>query len=165
MLGEEVPYSIIVNLCVLVLYSTIARTMSGFSLVVIGTVVIEMVHYFLSEYVLGPLAPSMSYQWQLFSWYMGFAIGDFILVALVLMTARRFELILEWPSKIVIGIYVAFGTIQVARYLDRISINTETMALVYKYGIKSLNIALSACLLGYVAYSAYHAIRYRNEYE
>ncbi len=165
MLVDVLTNSIVLNLLALVFYSAIMRSITGFSLVVIGTVLIEMVHYALMEFLSGPFAPQMSYHMTLVVWYLGFASGDFLLVWLVLKLAKVYELNIERPVLWILGIYCAMGSLQVARLAERITIDTDVLEGVYKYGIKSLNLALSACLLGYVAYSAYHAFRYRNEYE
>lgn len=165
MLVDLLTNSVVMNLLALVFYSAIMRSITGFSLVVIGTVLIEMAHYTLMEFLSGPYAPELSYSMTLVAWYLGFAAGDFLLVWLVLRLAKTYDLRIERPVLWILGIYFFMGSLQVARFAERITLDTELLADVYKYGIKSLNIALSACLLGYVAYSAYHAIRYRNEYE
>lgn len=79
-------------------------------------------------------------------WYFGFAVTDFIYVLLVYKIHDKLNLKADKVSRFILTGFIVLGLIQVARYIDRIVIDTNYLAEFYQVSIPAINVSVTALI-------------------
>ncbi|MDP5134377.1 hypothetical protein ORJ04_00250 [Rheinheimera baltica] len=125
---------------ILVLAVLVERKVSSFVITVIVLTVANSVMTSLS-----PVMYQFSSQPGLiakFSWYAGFALIDMMALFLLYKFHQLLNQNVCYVAQLVGMLFLAFATLQTARFIDRFVFHTDLLQQVYKYAIPVLNVTL-----------------------
>lgn len=83
-------------------------------------------------------------------WYLGYALFDLLIVALVLFAHYKFRLKPLFCAKAIILTYVIELHLQMAMYLETEFYGASDMIPIYEYGIPGFNMILASVIFGFV---------------
>ncbi|MEW9796583.1 hypothetical protein [Alteromonas sp. CYL-A6] len=141
------PYTSLINILVLILYSLIGRKISDIAILIVALFVLEGIHLGWELVLIPKIESGEDWELVLFLWYFGFAVTDFLMIGAVVKSCRVLRVELSKASKIVLYLHGVMGTLQIIRYLERAITDTDIFADVYSGGIQSMNAVVSALLV------------------
>ena len=143
----------------LLLYVFIVRRLTAFSFVIVGVLLLDFLHVgysiFLTSFFQDPSSETLVF----YSWYLGFALTDFLFVWLLVRLCKGSGLHLDIASKFILAIYAILGALQLLRLVERLLVNSDLMKLIYSNGIPVLNFSIATILFGFIAVSLVNSLR------
>jgi len=99
-------------------------------------------------------------------WYFGFAVTDFLYVLLVYKLHDKLKLQANKVSRFMLTGFIVLGFMQIARYIDRIVIDTNHLAELYQISIPAINISVTLLIVyssvASIAIHYYHKFKTGN---
>lgn len=86
------------------------------------------------------------------AWYLGFAYIDAVFVILVIYVCRKNALPIGNITRMILLSYVTLGCMQIARYIDRIIMESNTLGELYSIVIPTINISVTLLICGHCIY-------------
>ena len=80
-------------------------------------------------------------------WYIGFAISDMVLVAIVALIARAQKLKFDFASNILAFSFISMAWVQLVRYVDHIMIETDVLGQFYSASIPTIHIMVTIVIV------------------
>lgn len=80
-------------------------------------------------------------------WYMGFALSDFIFVAVCIWMCDKWRLPLDKVSNYILVTFIVLGFAQAVRYFDRLIIETDQLGWLYSQIVPALNLGVSVAVV------------------
>ncbi|GGW89790.1 hypothetical protein [Alteromonas halophila] len=147
---NSIPMPTLLYTAALAIYLFCVKKFTSFSFVFVAIFALNAVHlgveYLFVSLFNTPQLASFTY----YAWYLTFGLTDFIFVGMILFWSKQTNIQLEIVSKALIGIYFSLGVLQIVRLVERLTIDSELMAIIYREGIPFANIVIAILLFGYV---------------
>lgn len=125
------------------------RVMNTFSVSVVGILLLTSVHFVFEKEML-ELAKDESMQALVRNaWYLFFALTNALLIVIVTLYAKAKKLEFDIASKLLMYSFVALSLMQIARYLDRLVLESNVLGNLYSISIPSINITVTLLIFFY----------------
>lgn len=114
--------------------------------------------HFLIENQLQVLGQNPRYEQLVYNlWYLGFASTDALFILLTIYISQKKQLVIDSVSRMLMISYFCLGSMQVARYFDRIIIETDWLGNIYSVVIPTINVGITFIVCSYVISLALNA--------
>ncbi|MBN7826931.1 hypothetical protein [Bowmanella dokdonensis] len=138
------------NVLAIFVYVVMVRTRSAFQWILFGVCLMDILHQWMHR--------SMVILWQNehilplihHAWYLTYAMTDLVFVLLMLWLCRSHGLRLGSVSLFILSSYGLLAITQVARWGDRVLLQTNAISELYKLLIPTLSIGITIAALLYV---------------
>lgn len=139
----------LINVAALMLYMLSVRKLTVFSFIFLGTLVLEALHTGI-EFYLQSVGALQNYSlFGFLAWYLTFGLSDMAFGLLIIAAARRMALPLSRVCKLLIGLFLLLGFLQIFTMIERLTLQTVVVGEIYPLVIFAVNTAISVILLGY----------------
>ncbi len=88
--------------------------------------------------------------WQI--WFGAWAISNLFVVSFIYLSHRRLNMNTSKVSSIVGIHFVALCALQCLGYVDEVYFNSDTLDLIYRFGVPSVNISIGVTILGFLLF-------------
>jgi len=133
-------------------YILYTRKASAFFYCVLAIIIFTGIQYLLEKELLN-LAKNPEYEQLVYNaWYLGFAYADAVFVIAVLYVCKKQSLEIGNITRMILISYVALGVMQIARYFDRIILETNSLGELYSVVVPTINISVTLLVCGWIIY-------------
>ncbi len=133
-------------------YIIYVRKFTAFLYCLLLIIVFAPVHFLLEKQILS-MTSSPDYQHLGYNlWYLGFAYTDALIVILTIIISKKKVLQIDSITRMILISYVFLGVSQVARYFDRIILESNKLGDLYSIIVPTINVSITLLIFGYVAY-------------
>lgn len=149
---------LVVTLVSLLAYVICVGKRDGFVIVVGASCFLTLCHFVYDAWVMGLSDGDTDQQLVLILWYLGFAASDFIFVFAAYALLDNFQIPVSKASSFFLNCLLVRGFIQLARYFDRVLVETDYLGYLYSLTIPLVNtgmvlFALATAVLSFVVMS------------
>lgn len=156
---NSIPLSTQLHIAALIVYLFFVRKVTAFSFVFIAILLLDALHLGIKYWLAILQATPEFTEFVYYAWYLSFGITDFIFVALICYWSDKSQTPLDITSKILVGIYLGLGALQVTTLIERSTIDTGIMVSLYSNGIPIANMVATVLLFGYVTKVVFDNLR------
>jgi len=96
--------------------------------------------------------------WQV--WFGAWAMANLFVISSLYLSHRRLNISTSKVSSIVSLHFVALCALQCVGYVDEVYFNTNTLDLVYRFGIPTINISIGITILGFLVFRSEQYARF-----
>lgn len=133
-------------------YILITRKSSAFLYCAISFILFTGIQFVL-EQQLGALAQNPRFEQLVYNaWYLGFAYTDAMFVIAVIYICQRKQFEIDNITRMILISYVVLGSVQVARYFDRIILETNAIGELYSLVVPTIYVSNTLLVCAYVIY-------------
>ncbi|MEW9796582.1 hypothetical protein [Alteromonas sp. CYL-A6] len=148
---ETASLSTLLYVAALIAYSLTVKRITAFSFVLVGLLMLEGLHmggqFLMASYYNEPAYTTIIY----YSWYLFFAVTDFLYIGLTVLFCRKAGLAIDRVSYLLLSLYAFMGGLQVVRLIERTWVDTQIMEWFYTNSIPFINIVIGIILLAFVS--------------
>ena len=124
-------------------YILYTRKTSAFFYCLIAIILFTGIQYVLEKELLS-LAQNPNYEQLVYNaWYLGFAYADALFVISVIFVCRKNAFLIDNTTRMILISYVTLGAMQVARYFDRIILETNSLGEMYSIVVPTINLSVT----------------------
>lgn len=145
-------YLILINILVLFAYQFVAPDKSSFGAILTIVVLMQMLQMWYEHFLIYSLAETFSKESIRIFWYMGFAVIDFAAVKICVSYCSYRNMTREKAGNFILLSVLLLGVMQLARFADRILIESNMLGWVYKHMIPTFNFGITFAATAYVAF-------------
>ena len=136
--------------CIAYIFYT--RKISAFFYCAIAVILFTFIQYHLEKELL-ILAQNPNFEQVVYNaWYLGFAYLDAVFVILVIYICRKSALPIDNVTRMILLSYFTLGFMQIARYVDRIIMESNSLGEIYSIVIPTINISVTLLICGHCIY-------------
>lgn len=138
------------------------RKTSAFLYCLLAVLLFTFFQYLLEKELLN-LAKKPQFEQLVYNaWYIGFAYLDAVFVILVVYVCKKKSLAIGNITRMILISYVTLGCMQIARYLDRIILETDKLGELYSIVVPTINISVTLLVCGYSLYVLFSGFTFRK---
>ncbi|WP_414827783.1 hypothetical protein [Alteromonas sp. H39] len=145
---DLVPLSTVLNILLLICYVAVVNRISSFTIIITGVILIEFLHQGIYALLSQPSVLELLETWIFVAWYLGFGLTDFAFVIVAIAVCKQSHTPIQKTSKIILGIFIFLGLLQVARFIEKQYSGTDYFKFLYTQGIPFINYMIVALLGG-----------------
>jgi hypothetical protein len=126
-----------------IVYILYTRKTTAFFYCLIAIIISTGIQYVLEKELLS-LAQNPKFEQVVYNaWYLGFAYADAVFVIAVIYICKKKALRIDNTTRMILISYVTLGAMQVARYFDRIILESNTLGELYSLVVPTINVSVT----------------------
>lgn len=133
-------------------YILYTRKTSAFLYCLLAVLIFTFFQYSLEKELLNLSQKPRFEQLVYNAWYLGFAYLDAVFVIVVIYLCKKKSLTIDHVTRMILISYVTLGCMQVARYMDRIILETDALGELYSIVVPTINISITLLICAYSLY-------------
>jgi hypothetical protein len=145
-------FGLYMQVCACVAYIFYTRKTSAFFYCTLAVILFTFIQYHLEKELL-ILAQNPQFEQLVYNaWYLGFAYIDAVFVILLIYVCKKQSLPVDNITRMILLSYVTLGCMQIARYVDRIIMESDSLGELYRIVIPTINISVTLLICGHCIY-------------
>ena len=145
-------YGLYMQTLAFIAYILHTRKTTAFFYSLLFVILFTTVHFVLEKQLLtmghNPIHEQLVYN----IWYLGAAYTDALLIILVIYICKKKALAIDTVSRMILLSYFCLGAMQIARYLDRIIIESDILGSLYSIIVPTINVGITLLVCVYVLF-------------